>query len=360
MAINLLEIEPNKVPTSPEEYSTFIYGPPKIGKTTLAYDMFGDRALFVATEDRHKALPGAMIQRVTNWAEFLNVLAQLNRPEVRERFDAVIIDTAENLTRMLEKFVAAKWGEKVVGERKDIWGADWTDLKNTWKDSIQKISDFGYVPVFIGHATQKTIQIPISGVIESELEDVIVERKVVKDKKTGEEKDVYEFEKFMPDLHDRYMAPINKMVDNILFLNTTLDSRTGQERRVIYLRETLQWQAGSTFDNIQPIVDLSADSYRKAVVNAINEIDENDKEDIKVVKEKVEGPSYDELMKKVRSYGSQFHKADNLDKLNAISEEVFGLGNKMTDATESQVELLEAALNKIEQKAEELEIELGE
>ena len=32
----------------------------------------------------------------------------------------------------------------------------------------------------------------------------------------------------------------------------------------------------------------------------------------------------------------------------------------MTDATESQIELLEVALNKIEQKAEELEMELGE
>ena len=360
MAINLLEIEPNKVPTSPEEYSTFIYGPPKIGKTTLAYDMFKDRGLFIATEDRHKALPGAMIQRVTNWAEFLNVLAQLKNQQVKDKYDVVIIDTAENLTRMLEKYIASKWKEKTIGERSDIWGADWTDLKTTWKDSIQKISDFGYIPVFIGHATQKTIQIPVSGVIQDDLENTTVERKTVKDKKTGEESDVYEFEKFVPDLHDRYMAPINKMVDNILFLNTTLDSTSGQERRVIYLRETLQWQAGSTFDNIQPIVDLSAESYRKAIKKAIGEIDEDSKEDRKVVKEKEEGPKYEDLMDQVKKYGKAFQKAEKLDRLNSISEEVFGLGNKMTDATEDQKELLSVALNKIEEKAKELNIELGE
>ena len=37
MAINVLDVKPNKVPTNPEAYSQFIYGPAKIGKTTLAF-----------------------------------------------------------------------------------------------------------------------------------------------------------------------------------------------------------------------------------------------------------------------------------------------------------------------------------
>lgn len=356
--MNILEIEPNKVPTSPEEYSTFIYGPPKIGKTTLAYDLFGKRGLFIATEDRHKALPGAMIARVTNWVEFLTIMGQLANPKAKEMYDAIIVDTAENLHSMLEKFVAAKWKEKSIGERQDIWGKDWTDLKNMWKDGLQMIPNQGYVPVFIAHATQNMVQIPASGVLESDLEMAVAERKTVKDKVTGKELDVYEFQKFQPDLKDKVLGPINKMVDNILFVNTTIDISTNQEQRVIYLRDTLQWQAGSTFENIEPIIPLSAKAYREAVIDAIGKVDKDQTTEETFRKKTKDELDFDSIMQAVKDYGMEFHKAGKLEFLNAISEEIFGLGNKMTEATEAQVELLSLAKQKIEDKAKNLGIEL--
>ena len=36
MAINLLNIQPHKVSTDLSGYITYIYGPPKVGKTTFA------------------------------------------------------------------------------------------------------------------------------------------------------------------------------------------------------------------------------------------------------------------------------------------------------------------------------------
>lgn len=357
MTINILDIQPNKVPTNPDEYSSFYYGPPKIGKTTLVYEMYGNRVLFAATEDRHKALPGAMIARIRNWNDWLNLLNQLRNPKVAELYDAVAVDTAENLTGMLEKFVAAKWKEKVIGERDDIWGKDWRDLKNMWKDGINAIAQLGYIPVFIGHATQKTIQIPASGVLDSELVGATVELKQKKEKGSDSKIDVYEFQKYTPDLDDRYMGPINKMVDNILFLNTTLDVSTGKEKRVIYLRDTLQWQAGSTFEGIDPVIDLSAQAYRDAVSRSIGLIDESDKTD--EIRENVtEELNYKELMDKVKKWGAAFHKEGKLELLNAISSEVFGLGNKITDAKEAQKELVAHALSLIEEKAAEENIKL--
>lgn len=359
MALNILEIEPNKVPTSPEEYSSFVYGPPKIGKTTLVYEMYGDRVLFAATEDRHKALPGAMIARIQTWTDWLNLLSQLRNPQVKERYDAIAVDTAENLAGMLEKFVAAKWNEKSIGERDDIWGKDWRDLKKMWKDGINKISELGYIPVFVGHATQKVVQIPASGVLNSELEGATYEVKKVKDRNSKKELEVYEFAKFMPDLDDRYMGPINKMVDNILFLNTTVDINTSEERRVIYLRDTLQWQAGSTFENIEPVIDLDAEAYREAVKNAIGEIDadQTTNESSRNKEEKYD-QSFDEMMAEIKKYGGAFHKEGKLEFLNNISEEVFGLGKKVTDAKESQIELVSQALSQIKAKSDELGIKL--
>lgn len=48
MAINLLAIQPHKVSRDLSGYITFIYGPPKIGKTTLATQM--PKALLLAFE----------------------------------------------------------------------------------------------------------------------------------------------------------------------------------------------------------------------------------------------------------------------------------------------------------------------
>lgn len=356
MAINVLDVKPNKVPTNPAEYSQFIYGLSKIGKTTLAFDMYGTRGLFIATEDRHKALPGAMVIRVNSWSEYLTVMNQLRRPEAKELYDAIIIDTAENLYHMLEKFVAAKWKEGSIGERDDIWGKDWTDVKNMWRDGLNMIPNSGYKPVIIGHAVQKKIQIPASGVLDEDLQDVTsVELKKVKDKKTGERVDVYEFDQFVPDLPDRAWSPINKMVDNILFVSTTVNANTGQEQRVIYLRDTLQWRAGSTFEGIDPVIPLSAQAYHDAVVRAIGQIDEDD-----TTEERQDNSAdkidFNAVMQEVKAWGGAFHKEGKLELVNAISNDVFGLGNKMTEATEKQAELLVTALLLIQEKAEEVGI----
>lgn len=355
---SIFEIEPNKVPTNPTEYSTFIYGTAKIGKTTFAYDMYGKRGLFIATEDRHKALPGAMVIRINSWVEYLKVMGELRNPKAKELYDVIILDTTENLYGMLEKYVAGLWKEKNVGERNDIWGKDWTDLKKMWKNGLNMIPDAGFVPCFIAHAAEQTVQIPASGVLKSDLEGATVELKTAKDPNNENKTlEVYEFQKYMPDMKDKVFAPINKMVDNILFANTTLDVSTGQEQRVIYLRDTLQWMAGSTFKNIDPIIPLDAKEYDKAVKKALGKVSKKDttKESSRHVKTELD---YDEIMAKVKSAGAAFHAAGKLDKLNNISESIFGIGEKMTDAPESQVEQLELALNKIEAKAAEENIEL--
>lgn len=358
MVGSILEIQPNEVPVNPAEYSQFIYGVPKIGKTTLAYDLYGKRGLFLATEDRHKSLPGAMVMRITSWVDYLTVMGQLRQPQAKEMYDVIILDTAENLYNMLEKFVAAKWKEKTVGERDDLWGKDWSDLKTMWRDGLSMIPNAGYVPCFIAHATEQTVQIPASGVLQSDLEGATVELKTVKDKDDKTKTlDVYEFQKYMPDMKDKVFAPINKMVDNILFANTTLDVSTGEEQRVLYLRDTLQWMAGSTFKDIDPIIPLDAEEYKKAVKRALGKVDKKQTTKESARKEQVE-LNFEEIMEEVKNAGAAFHKAGKLEKINDISEQVFGVGKRMTEASESQVELLAHALELIKQKAKAEKVKL--
>jgi hypothetical protein len=343
MAIDLLNLEPVKASTDISSYTAFIYGIPKIGKTSFVYKLYGKRVLFIATEKRHKVLVGASVQYVSNWIEYLTVLAQLRGNKLKERYDVICIDTVENLYKMLEEYIKAKYNVSEFGVVD--WGKDWIDLKNDWANNLQMIEKLGYTPVFISHATQTTVKVPVANMLPEKIND---DMKLKKDKKTGEQ--YYEFLKYMPDLKDKVMAPINKMVDNILFMTMAVDE-DGNEQRVIHLRETMQWQAGSTFEGITPIIPLDAEAYKKAITNAIGLLDETQLKDEKesVGMEEQQELNFDELMKEAKELGVQFHKAGRMGEVQQIVDEVFGTGKKLTEATKKQVQQLFIAVLKMKE-----------
>lgn len=345
MAIDLLNLEPVKASTDLSSYTAFIYGIPKIGKTTFVHKLYGDRVLFIATEKRHKVLVGANVVYISSWVEYLTILSQLRNKKVKEKFDVIAIDTVENLYSMLEAYILAKYGKTEFGQVE--WGKDWVDLRNDWKNNLQMIEKLGYTPVFISHATQVTTKIPASGVLKEQVNDTMT---LIKDKKTGEQ--YYEFIKYVPDLKDKVMAPINKMVDNILFMTVTTDE-SGKEHRVIHLRESLQWQAGSTFEGIDPVIPLDADAYKDAVKRAIEKIDpsqlKDEKESIGIQEQELD---FDALMKEAKELGVQFHKAGRMEELQRIVDEVFGAGNKLTDAKKHQVQPLFVAVQRMKEALE--------
>lgn len=355
MAINILNLEPTKVSTDISSYSMLVYGSPKIGKTTFVHDLYGDRVLHVMTEKRYKTLQGAYVQYIANWNEYIALIKQLKNPAMHEKFDVIAIDTVENLYRYLEKYVAAKYNESSVGEGKASYGADWRDLQNMWVDGLLKIEQADYTPVFVSHATQQVVQIPKSGIVEADANELTSYSEVV-NKKDGAT--YLEFNKYTPDMKDKVMGPINKMVDNILFLTNTADT-TGQEHRVIQTRETLQWLAGSTFEGIKPTISLSAEAYRKAVSDAIGLIDEEHKTDerqadIDIKETKLD---YDELMGEIKSIGRAINKANHKENVVQLSDEIFGLGNKMTDATPAQVELMAITVDRLKELASQLGVD---
>lgn len=342
MAINLLDLEPIKASTDLSSYTSFIYGTPKIGKTTFVHKLYGDRVLFIATEKRHKVLVGAHVIYVSSWIEYLQVLAQLRNKTIQERYDVVAIDTVENLYQMLEAYILSKYNQTEFGQVD--WGKDWVDLKNDWKTNLQMIERLGYSPVFISHATQVVEKIPAAGILQDQVNETMT---LKKDKKTNEQ--YYEFTKYVPDLKDKVMAPINKMVDNILFMTVTADE-SGKEHRVIHLRETLQWKAGSTFEGIAPVIPLSADAYKKAVEDAIGLIDDDQKKDEKEsIGMQEEELDFDALMAEAREIAMKFHEAGRMDEVQRVVDETFGAGNKLTEATKHQVQPLFVAVEKMKE-----------
>lgn len=344
--MDLTKLEPVKVSTDTGSYSTFIYGEPKIGKSTFVNELYGDRVLSIFTEKRYKNLDGAYVQYVSNWNEFLQVMKELRKPEVKAKFDLISIDTVENLFAMVEKFIAAKFNETQVGEGSVAYGKDWTALKNEWINGISLIERNGYVPVFVSHAKQVTTQIPKSAILPTMDVNGVQMEEVVKD---GVE--YMEFQKFVPDGNERMMGPLRKMSDNILFMHTTSDVK-GNEQRVISLRGTLQWEAGSTFKDIAPIIPLSADAYKKAVEGAINAVPEESRTDERQAGADIQGEELDfeSLMTQMKTLAKEYFEAGRKDEVQEYTEDVFGIGVQATAAKPHQVEIVKTLVDLLKEK----------
>ena len=91
MAMNLLELQPTTLSRDLSGYITYIYGPGKIGKSTFGSQL--PKPLFAAFERGYNALPGIFAQDITSWAEMKQMVRELKKPAVREKFQSLVVDT---------------------------------------------------------------------------------------------------------------------------------------------------------------------------------------------------------------------------------------------------------------------------
>ena len=78
---DLLNLEPSKISRDLSGYITYVFGAPKVGKTTLARDM---GALIVACEDGTRALSNAYAQKAKNWADIRALMRFCKDERVKE------------------------------------------------------------------------------------------------------------------------------------------------------------------------------------------------------------------------------------------------------------------------------------
>ena len=84
MAIDLQKLTPHKVSRDLSGYITYIYGAPKVGKTSLGADM--PKPLLLAFERGYNALAGIIAQDISSWSE--------NRPYCAECLLCCLVATA--------------------------------------------------------------------------------------------------------------------------------------------------------------------------------------------------------------------------------------------------------------------------
>ena len=309
--IDILNIEPTVISRDLKGKYILIYGKPKTGKTTLASRF--PKNLLVAFEKGYNAIDGIKAVDINRWADFKQVLRQLEKPEAREMYSTITIDTTTIAYEMCEQFVCAQNGVQSI---RDIpWGQGWTLVKKEFENCLRKITMLGYGLVLISH-------------IETRKE------------KTADDPEI---EILAPSMPKRCYEVVNQIVDIIGYIATEWDEN-GESQRWLYTRQTPTVMAGSRFKYLAPKIKLGYDELVQAINDAIDK--QRDMDGAKVVdklEQKVEEPlDFTKERAEAQTLWGNLVGSDpaNAERILKKVEMIFGRKIKLSEITEDQVDLM--------------------
>ena len=93
-------------------------------------------------ERGYNALPGVMVQDITTWGEFKQVVRELKKSEVKEVFKSLIIDTADIASELCQKYVCNQLGIDNIGD--GGWAVNgWARYKKEFEDTFRTLAQLG-------------------------------------------------------------------------------------------------------------------------------------------------------------------------------------------------------------------------
>ena len=319
--IDILSIEPTVISRDLKGKYILLYGKPKTGKTTMASRF--PKNLLIAFEKGYNAIDGIKAVDINKWTEFRQVLKQLEKPEAREMYDTITIDTTTIAYEMCEQFVCSQNGVQSI---RDIpWGQGWTLAKKEFESCLRKITMLGYGLVLISH-------------IEMRKEKLA---------------DDSEIEILAPSMPKRCYEVVNQIVDIIGYIATEWDDE-GNSHRWLYTRQTPTVMAGSRFPYLAPKIKLGYTELVDAINDAIDKQRDLDGATIvdKLEKKQEETPlNFDEVRAEAQRLWTQLVGSGdtaNPDIANTILKKIeMTMGRKMrlSEFTEDQVDLLQLVVD---------------
>ena len=324
MAFDLMNLQKNKISRDLGSYMNFFYGNSKTGKSTLCSKLYGDDALFIATEKGYSALNVFAID-LTNWNETNGLLRELKKPEVRERFKVIVIDTVDILYDLAVSYTLKINGCTDLSDKP--FGKLYGEVDKAFNSFLLEITRLGYGLALIGHAKTQS--------------------KLAKIGKNERESDYT-----IPSLARRGYQIVANMVDNIFYVTIDQDDE-GSPRRVVKTRETDSYFAGSRFKYLPETILLDADAIKEEMQKAVDK-EENttdEKKDLFVKETKID---FDNVMENLTELVTNvFAPNDAMAVVTKVVEKYLGVGNKVADCTEDQADALQLILDELVMYAEE-------
>lgn len=317
--INILDIEPNKISRDLKGKFVLIFGNAKTGKTSFS-SLF-PKPLLVAFERGYNALSGIKAVDINRWVDFKKVCSQLRKPEARETYETIVIDTVGIATDMCEKYIL---GQNDIDTLSDLpWGQAWTLYRKEFESTFRELTYLGYGIVFIAHSKYKPT--------------------AFKDAEGNAISCVY------PDINSTGMSVVNRLVDVIAYLSVEFDS-TGKSNRYLYTRQTPYIFAGSRYKYLQEKIPFGYNQLVDAIVDAIDKEIELDGASVTDSTTLARNYSYEELMNEAKEIWGRLtanQNEENTLAILAIVKEELGHDAKISEITESQKDILQVIVERM-------------
>lgn len=339
--IDIFNIKPHQVSRDLRGYSVFFYGGWKTGKTTISSKF--PKALLLAAEKGYNALAGVMAQPINSWAEFKKVLRQLKNEKAKEKFETIILDTADILYDYCVKYVCDNYprvdGGFGVDSIGDIaYGRGYGMVEKEFDTALRSIVQMDYGLVIISHSTDKTFT-----------------------DESGKQ-----YNKIVPTLDKRANNICARMCDIVGYSREVQDSE-GNTSIKLFMRGTPRYEAGSRFKHTPDYIDFTYNNLVKAISDAIDKQAEEDGQEYFTNERQnsyvdtTKDLNFDEIMKNCNAV------IENLIKNNAeevftsfyqprivqITDRYLGRGQKMSQCSREQVEALSLIYDDLSQLANE-------
>lgn len=129
-----------------KELRMLLFGPPKIGKTSLCSGF--PNALFLTTEKGYAALR-IYAKDIDSWETFKEVNKELTKKKKHKKFETIVIDTIDILFNLCSDYICADLGITHISDEK--WAKGYDMLKKEFERELNKLFLMHYGIILISH-----------------------------------------------------------------------------------------------------------------------------------------------------------------------------------------------------------------
>lgn len=322
--VDLLALQEDNFMGGMEGKKIIVYGVNDTGKTKQLTKL--DKALLLMTESGGSAVK-CMKLPVPTWSKFKEITDSLTKDatleQMREKFQTIVIDTAENLVSLSERAICNEFGVRDLSE---IQGKSngYKLARNDFELQINKLTSLGYTVVFVAH--EEVI----------ELEDEVTGEKYnfVQPKGTSNEKGS--------------MRMLRDLCDFCIYLKPNGIDPTTYETipSTAICRRTKNVFARSRFAIQTFINPFTAQGLVEAIEKAVEKSAEEEGAEIEAFKIDTSNYTAEDYKSIIKPYVERLYPICKNDVMSIITVQL-GEGKKVSDATEDDIVALEVVYNNL-------------
>ena len=275
----------NQVKVDPFNYSLMMLGEPKIGKTSLLYEvaekLVGDEGYIFAELFRERgadAIEGIVAENIPDWdawVEFVDDIVD-NKTTDYAKLRVIFGDTYDQMILMAQQEALSLWNRKNPDKRADSLNGSWNGFGGGDKkalelifEQVDRLESVGVKVWWIGHVKTKEVK----NIYNEETYQIL----------TSDQQQNY-FNALKKNLHflclayfDRELQKEKTGKKNIVTKKEEIKTTIKDETRKIKFRDdSFVVDSGSRFSDIVPEINLDEDEFITAITDAIKaEINKN-------------------------------------------------------------------------------------